>query len=1109
MDARNLCSHITGPNRLTPLLWRYARASRHPPQYAGGHSRHARAVAAAHSHRRQQDTAGHSHIESRPAAHAAAMRQGHLQPELSDTHQPAIARSDPLRHNPTRPGAALLSQPYSLSCNPPSEPLREDMLDTHGGVAGPPGRGPHVPGFSAHVITDPGSCRISLPALSPLGQALQDHNGHGGLVLGLGVQNEALQGPGGHLTHSGDPAFPIRHPGTEAEEPSSSSPDRECTSSHLAAPNQHLHCQSGGLVLAHEDMHSGLADATGCQTASRLHISCLASRTHGHFESAGDASSHLENSHRPSSHHAAAAGPFSQCAGESLCSSTSLASPRPTCMPPGPTCMHAAQAKCSGQGPASSGPGGMHVAVATGTVDCDRSAAASSRYCECLGLMAPQVRDAVVHGRGITTARQGQDSRGHDRDQPDVDPHEGGHHDSHSDDAREGGNYEEQDLSAGVAHASCGMWRRGTAPKTASTACLNGRVTSAQGGALPTASAGSHAADSSVQVASGAPLFSSAAAPPASLAGVASRQAVTPSAHIAAIPVPDLSMPESLFDRAATTRAVNSQNAAGPLIGRYGVSTPPTDPLCRTLPVAVLNGEQQQHRTAAQTGAGGGVRCRSGHHSSTTRHSYTGSLERRSSAGLACTTVQVCTVLSSDLPIKRSLEGNFRSRSTSRRVKDSSGKSREGTWRCSREGCASASAAACTPGCQIMDANGMRGVESTLRTLRSLGSSSTRLGSSATRALSCRNSCGLQAPPLPHSVPSCGSGSCLQDLPWLASACHSCRSESGRAELRLRNDTGASPTAPWQVLASESSCRGLLKTSARVAGRAEEDEERLENTHDTERCRSLRLHGEGSRRFRGSPDAAQASNADGVHGQQSNGEQIQEASTAVEELVRACDVLCSGMEDGLGTLADLVQRSAAISVGESSTRARETCSRSVEFGDEVCGDRAGRECGTFCAWPRRSNGATHAPWEQDQGDQGAFGGFSDPDSWHRHWEPRAGGEEAEMRQSPLMGLGEFREHEDEASAFQATWDRPTPGREGSADGFRVFEENGRELHAPPLPTPGSACDGFLDHADPSMDSTEASVPPPHAAPLRRVQSDPTHGFLIRCRVPRESQVLHF
>jgi hypothetical protein len=1103
MDARNLCSHITGPNRLTPLLWRYARASRHPPQYAGGHShshsRHARAVAAAHGHRHHQRTAGHSHIESRPAAHAAAMRQGHLQPELSDTHQPAVARSDPLRHNPTRPGAPLHSQPYSLSYNPPPEPLREDMLDTHGGVAGPPGHGPHVPGFSAHVMTDPGSCRISLPALSPRGQALQDHRGQGRLVLGLGIQNEALQGPGGHLTHSGDPAFPIQYPGREAEEPSSSSPDRECTSSHLVAPNQHLHCQSGSLVLAHEDMHSGSADATGCQAAPRLHISCLAAPDHGHFEAAGDASSHHENSHRPSSHQAAAAGPFSQCAEESLCGSSSLASP-------GPTCMHAAQAKCSGQGLASSGPGGMHVAVATGRADCDRSAAADSRYRECSGLMAPQVRDAVVHGSGTTIARLGQDSRGHDRDQSDVDPHEGGHHDRHPDQARVGRNYEEQDLSAGVEHASCDMRRRGTAPKTASTACLNGRVTSAQGGALPTASAGSCAADSSVQVSSGPPLFSSAAAPPASHAAVASKHAVTPSAHIAAIPVPDLVMPESLSDRAATTRAVNSQNAVGPSIGRYGVSTPPTDPLRRNLPVAVLNGEQQQqqqhqHRTAAQTGAGGGERCRSGHHASTTRHSCTGSLERRSNVGLACTTVQVCTVLSSDLQIKRSLEGNFRSRSTSRRVKDSRANSREGTSRRSREGCASASAATCTPGCRIMDANGMRGVESTLRTLRPLGSSSTR-------ALSCRNSCGLQAPPLPldQSVPSCGSGSCLQDLPWLASTCHSCRSESGRAELRLWNDTGASPTAPWQVLASESSCRGLLKTSARVAGRAEEDEERLQNTHDSERCRSPRLHGEGSRRFRGSLDAAQASSADGVHGQQSKGKQMREASTAVGELVRACDVLCSGMEDGLGTRAGLVQRSAAISVDESSTRAPETCSRSVEFGDEVCGDGAGRESGTFCAWPRRSNGATHAPWEQDQGDQGGFGGFSDPDSWHRHWEPRAGGEEAE---SPLMGLGEFREHEDEASAFQATWDRPSRGREGSADGFRVFEGNGCELHAPPLPTPGRACDGFLDHADPSMASTEASVSPHHAAPLRRVQSDPTHGFLIRCRVPREAQVLHF
>lgn len=34
VDARHVCAHITGPNRLAPLLWRYARVAPRPPAYS-------------------------------------------------------------------------------------------------------------------------------------------------------------------------------------------------------------------------------------------------------------------------------------------------------------------------------------------------------------------------------------------------------------------------------------------------------------------------------------------------------------------------------------------------------------------------------------------------------------------------------------------------------------------------------------------------------------------------------------------------------------------------------------------------------------------------------------------------------------------------------------------------------------------------------------------------------------------------------------------------------------------------------------------------------------------------------------------------------------------
>lgn len=118
VDARHVCDHVTGPNRLAPLLWRYARAAPRPPGYAAGprQPRHARGSQMLASPPPSPAGSESTNTHARPAA---------VIPDRDDTriesHDHASSSTSAMqrRSHATRHSSAT-SDPTHSSCTPPA-----------------------------------------------------------------------------------------------------------------------------------------------------------------------------------------------------------------------------------------------------------------------------------------------------------------------------------------------------------------------------------------------------------------------------------------------------------------------------------------------------------------------------------------------------------------------------------------------------------------------------------------------------------------------------------------------------------------------------------------------------------------------------------------------------------------------------------------------------------------------------------------------------------------------------------------------------------------------------------------------------------------------------
>jgi hypothetical protein len=211
MDARNLCSHITGPNRFTPILWRYARASRLPPErfpnrFPGRPRPPVRATATFDPpggyRRRRQDAAGHSRVAFE-----------HNQPELDD-----VRRGQPPQHDSGQSSYIERGQaPYNGGGQPPQNGRRgrgegvgvgaqrtvggmsASVSDLHHGTAG------MTDALRTHVLPPPvgasaAPSHVDDAAAHPLDDGLypaelSNPGGYPPPVPGLARHDGTLQGP--------------------------------------------------------------------------------------------------------------------------------------------------------------------------------------------------------------------------------------------------------------------------------------------------------------------------------------------------------------------------------------------------------------------------------------------------------------------------------------------------------------------------------------------------------------------------------------------------------------------------------------------------------------------------------------------------------------------------------------------------------------------------------------------------------------------------------------------------------------------------------------------------------------------------------------------------